>query len=72
MGQVPKDRVKADVTAAFKKGKEDSGNYKLVSHTSIPRKMMKQLILETISRQMKDKNTTRSSHRMASPRGSHS
>lgn len=70
MGQMSKDRVKADVTAVFKKGKEDLENYKLVSHTSIPRKVMKQLILETIFRQMKDKNTTRSSHHMASPRGS--
>lgn len=72
MGQVSKDRVKVDATAVFKKGKEDSWNYKPVSHTSILGKAMEQLVLETISRQMKDKNTTRSSHCMASPRGSHS
>lgn len=36
MGQVPKDRVKADVTAVFKKGKEDSGNYRPVSHSTTP------------------------------------
>ncbi|GAB0180050.1 mitochondrial enolase superfamily member 1 [Grus japonensis] len=47
-------------TSVFKKGeREDPGNYKPV--TLIPGKVMKQLILETISRHMKDKKMIRSS-----------
>jgi len=40
--------------------KEDLGKYRLVSCTSILEKVMEQLILETISRQMKDKREIRS------------
>lgn len=40
------------------KGKrEDSGNCRLVSLTSVPGKAMEQLILETISKYLKDKMT---------------
>jgi len=40
-GEVPEDWRKATVTPIFKKGrKEDAGNYRLVSFTSIPGKMM--------------------------------
>jgi len=36
-GEMPKDWRKASVTAVFKKGKkEDLGNYRLVSLTSVP------------------------------------
>ena len=39
-GEVPKDCRKASVTPIFKKGKkEDPGNYKSVSFTSIPGKI---------------------------------
>jgi len=49
-GEVPKDWRKASVTPIFKKGKkEDPGNYRLVSLTSIPGKTMEQLILEVAS-----------------------
>ncbi|PKU44256.1 rna-directed dna polymerase from mobile element jockey- hypothetical protein [Limosa lapponica baueri] len=48
--------------AIFKKGKEAaSGNYRLVILTSITGKVMDQLILETISRYMKDKKIVMSS-----------
>ena len=40
-GEVPEDWRRASVTSIFKKGKkEDPGNYRLLSLTSIPRKVM--------------------------------
>jgi len=45
-----------------KKGKkEDPGNYRLVSLTSIPGKVMEQLILEVINKQVEEKKVIRSS-----------
>jgi len=56
-GEVPKDLRKANVTPIFKKGKkEDPGNYRLVSLTSIPGKMMEQHNLEVIIKQVEEKN----------------
>ena len=50
------------VTPVFKKGKkEDPGNYRPVSLTSIPGKVMEQLILEAIMKQMEEKKVIRSS-----------
>ncbi|GAB0190273.1 hypothetical protein GRJ2_001492600 [Grus japonensis] len=55
-GEVPKDWKKANVTLAFKKGKnEDPGHYRSVSLTSIPGKVMEQLILDVISKHVKEK-----------------
>ncbi|KAK4816474.1 hypothetical protein QYF61_017226 [Mycteria americana] len=54
-GEVPEDWRKANVTPVFKNGKEDPGNYRLVILTLIPGKVMKQLILEMVSRHMKEK-----------------
>lgn len=62
MGEVLEDWRKANVTPVFKKGKkEDLGNYRLVSLTSIPGKVLGQLILGAISRHIKDKRVIRSS-----------
>ncbi|KFR03735.1 RNA-directed DNA polymerase from mobile element jockey, partial [Opisthocomus hoazin] len=55
-GEVPKDWRKANVTPIFKKGKkENPGYYRPVSLTSIPGKMMEQLILEVIIKQVEEK-----------------
>ena len=54
-GEVPEDCRKANVTPVFKKGKKDDpGNYSLVCLTSIPGKVMEQLILGAVSRHIKD------------------
>jgi len=43
----------------FQQGKkEDPGNYKPVSLNSVPRKMMKQIVLETTLRHMDNKDVT--------------
>lgn len=47
---------KADVSVVFEKGKkENTESYRLFSFNLIPGNMMKQIILETISKKMKDK-----------------
>ncbi|KFP30250.1 RNA-directed DNA polymerase from mobile element jockey, partial [Colius striatus] len=54
--EVPEDWRKANVTPVFKKGrKNDPGNYRPVSLTSIPGKVMEQLILNVITEHMKEK-----------------
>ena len=53
---------KANVTLVFKKdNKEDSGNYRPVSLTSIPGRVMQQLILDVIIKQVEEKKIIRSS-----------
>ncbi|KGL81849.1 RNA-directed DNA polymerase from mobile element jockey, partial [Tinamus guttatus] len=55
-GEVPEDWKKANVTPVFKKGKkEDQGNYRPGSLTSVPGKVMERLILAIVSRHMEDK-----------------
>ncbi|KFQ22127.1 RNA-directed DNA polymerase from mobile element jockey, partial [Mesitornis unicolor] len=54
-GEVPDNWRLADVTPIYKKGqKEDSGNYRPVSLTSVPVKVMEQIILSAITRHMQD------------------
>jgi len=60
---VPEDWRKTSLTPIFKKGKkEDPGNYRPVSLTSIPGKVVKQLILEVIIKQVEEKVISSSQH----------
>ncbi|PKU39480.1 rna-directed dna polymerase from mobile element jockey- hypothetical protein [Limosa lapponica baueri] len=63
IGEVPEDWRKPDVIPVFKKGKkEDPGNYRPVSLTSIPGKVMERLILGAISEHMEEKKAISSQH----------
>ncbi|KAK4810629.1 hypothetical protein QYF61_007366 [Mycteria americana] len=61
-GEVPADWRLADVTPIYKKGrKEDPGNYRPVSLTSVPGKLMEQIILSAITRHVEDNQVIRPS-----------
>lgn len=51
---------KVNLSTVFKSKQENPGNYKTISITLIPRKLMEQLILETIFMHGKDKKIIRS------------
>ncbi|GAB0208774.1 mitochondrial enolase superfamily member 1 [Grus japonensis] len=61
-GEVPVDWRLANVTPIHKKGqKEDPGNYRPVSLTSVLGKVMEQIILSAITRHVQDNKAIRPS-----------
>ncbi|XP_073166773.1 tether containing UBX domain for GLUT4 isoform X4 [Lepidochelys kempii] len=61
-GEVPDDWKKANVVPIFKKGKEeDPGNYRPVSLTSVPGKIMEEVLKESILKHLEERKVIRNS-----------
>ena len=61
-GEVPEDWRLANMTPIYKKGcREDPGNYRPVSLTSVPGKIMEQIVLRETTRHMRDNRGIRPS-----------
>ncbi|CAM4550084.1 unnamed protein product [Caretta caretta] len=61
-GEVPDDWKKANVVPIFEKGKkEDPGNYRPVSLTSVPGKIMEQVLKESILKHLHERKVIRNS-----------
>ncbi|CAM4592532.1 unnamed protein product [Lepidochelys olivacea] len=59
LGEVPDNWKKANVVPIFKKGKEeDPGNYRPVNLTSVPGKIMEQVLKESILKHLEEKKVT--------------
>ncbi|CAM5155124.1 unnamed protein product [Natator depressus] len=62
-GEVPDDWEKANVVPIFKKGKkEDPGNYRPVSLTSVSGKIMDQVLKESILKHLEERTVIRNIH----------